>query len=177
MKQVICILLCSAACVLPAVAESNDNDPDPVVSELARVRASLDRLVQLLEDAQAAQQAELLLRRIERRERRLLPLESRLRTAREDLVQLDEELVKFAAYREQLDEEIRAATGRGESSEPEAGLILDRLDAEKTGMERRKEQLELRIRQLEDQVAEQLEEIEFMEGSLEEMVADSSGSD
>jgi chaperonin cofactor prefoldin len=171
----VCLAFCiSGLCGSPAVAEP---DSDPVVLELERVRASLERLVELLEDAQAGQRAELILRRIERKERRLLPLESRMQDVREELSLLEQETAEFEGFREQFDQELRDARERGESDDREARMIREQIDRREEELEKRKESLELRIRRLEDEVAERREEIALLEASLEEKLADLPDSD
>ncbi len=175
MNKSICVLICSAVCLLPAAAQAPG--PDPVVRELARIRASLDRLAELLEEARAGQQADLLLRRIDRKERRLIPLESRLRSVRQQRENVEEEQMQVAAYREQFEEEMRAARDRGENPEQGSRLVTEQIETQEEALEKRMERLDLLIRQLEDQIAEHLEEIEILEAALEEMLARWPGSD
>jgi len=172
MKKTICILICTAICMIPVSAESNSGDPDGVARELAGIRASLDRLAGLLQDARAGQRAQLLLRRIERREVRLATLEARLRSLQGDKASDEEQLAQIVMYRTSMDDEIRAARDRGElvPAEQSETMILQ-IETEEKSLKDRIERSAARIRDLEDQIAEGREAIEDLDLRLEEILA------
>ena len=172
MKQMICILFCSAICLIPVSAEPAAGDPETVARELAGIRASLERLAVLLQASQAGERAQLLLRRIERKEVRLAGLESRLLSARSNKANDEEQLAQFGMYRSQMEEQVRKARERGEPGvDDQIENILLQTEAEEKRLVARIESLETQIRELEDQVAERREAIEDLDLRLEEILA------
>jgi chromosome segregation ATPase len=172
MKKTICILICWMICLLPVSAEPAAEDAGAVARELAGIRASLDRLAGLLQDARAGQHAQLLLRRIERREVRLATLEARLRSQQGNKAGDEEQLAQIVTYRTTVDDEIRAARDRGELVPAQKSeMMIRQIEAEEKNLKERIERSATRIRDLEDEVAEGREAIEDLDLRLEEILA------
>jgi len=172
MKQPICIVICSLLCLAAPAAEPAPGEPDPVARELAGIRSSLDRLTAALEEVRVSRRADLLLRRIERREVRLATLEARLRSARGSLDGEQEQLAQIEIYRHQVESEIREARERGEPDpRGEADLMMQQIDVQETTVKDRIQRLETGIRDLEDQIAEGREAIKDLDVRLEEVLA------
>ena len=172
MKILMSVLICAGACLGPMAAEPPARVEDPVARELAGIRSSLDRLTAALLEVRVSRRADLLLRRIERREVRLATLEARLRSARGSLDGEQEQLAQIEIYRHQVESEIREARERGEPDpRGEADLMMQQIDVQETTVKDRIQRLETGIRDLEDQIAEGREAIEDLDLRLEEVLA------
>ncbi len=172
MRMTMCVLFCSTACLLPAAAETPAAGLDPVVRELAGIRASLAKLTGLLEEGRAGRQADLLMRRIGRKEARLSSLESRLRSARERKASDEEQLAQIEAYRISVEKELRLARDRGEPVQAgEAERQILQVEVEEQRFKDRLDRAETRIRELEDEVAESREAVEDLDLRLDEILA------
>jgi hypothetical protein len=162
-------LLCWVCCVsfVTTVASQEAGGQREMAEELAGIRVSLDRLVTLMETHVRHQRVDLLIRRITLRERRIDPLQGRLREAEQTQRAREEGLERLRAMilgeEAALDEAVR--TGHAER-ETEVRRLLEELD----GVTRVEQPLVdaglLRVRQLEDQIAEEREEIQILDELL-----------
>ena len=160
------------ALVAPALAQPLPESTSAPTPDLAReveaLRISVERAVGLLDRALTHQRAELLLKRIELKERRVVPLESEVRRARTDLLAAESEVERLEQMLENAEdaivEEIRNGTDRADSGsrimkrELEQGLAFART---------RIETEESHVRRLQDELADRLDEIDILEDSLE----------
>ena len=138
---------------------------------LAGIQQSLDRLVELFEAQLAYQRVDLLLKRIQLKERRLEPAERRLRGAQANLEGREAEVKRMKAMlveqQSVLDDEIREGIDLPGSQTRQIISTLERailtegaqLDDER-----------MRVRRIEDELAEQREEIEILDDLLLEML-------
>ncbi len=160
----------------PAVrAQQPAGEIAPVVEELAAIRQSLDRLVGLLDSLERRQQTDLLMKRIEMKERRIAPLEQKLRQNVDEQDSLTETLTSFQSYRDSAEEQLDDALRRGDeqqaqNSREELGHIEAEGERLKVRLERlRRRGLEIEaeliggrreIDALDDRLAERVEELE-----------------
>jgi len=160
----------------PVPARAQTAAPPPatssaVVDELAGIHQALERLVGLLEQVRQHQEVELLIRRIELRERRLTPLENRVESAESAVQGLTAEIKRLrdmlSHEEDLLQEEIRAGTDTPDSDTRRMiGELRRVLDTQTSMLELES----LRLRQLEDQLADGREEVEILDEMLLEML-------
>jgi len=144
-----------------------------LVGEVAGLRESLDRLVLLLERVAEQQKIDLLLKRIELGERRLIPVASDLRSLEGDY---EDQKTKVKRYQEMLvqmedalSEEIRRGVDRPDS---EPRQMIPELERELQIEVGRIEDLERRIRRLEDELADGRREISVLDEQLRELLGE-----
>lgn len=164
------------AAVLPAAAEQAGQPgaaPPGLVEEVAGMRSSLDRLVVLLERVAEQQKVDLLLKRVELKERRLLPVASDLRSLEGDH---EEQKVIVTRYREMLEQmedalsdEIRRGVDRPDS---EPRQMIPELERELQIQIERIEDLERRMRRLEDELIDGRREIAVLDEQLRELLGE-----
>jgi len=160
------LLLCSPP---PGLAQAGNDRA--LVDEVAGINQSLERLVALLETSIHNQQADLLLKRIDLRERRLAPAERSLRSARDGLVDGETELSHLHEMleRERADLQRQIREGSDLPGSPTRGLIAE-LESVLRTQEQRRESMIQRTRDLEDELAEGRERIEVLEEMLQELL-------
>jgi predicted nucleic acid-binding Zn-ribbon protein len=160
-----------AAGLLAGTATANAQQDGDLVREVAGLGDSLDRLVVLLERVTEQQRIDLLLRRIELEERRLIPVSSDLRSLEGDyenqktLVKRYQEML--AQMEDELSEEIRRGVDRPDS---EPRQMIPGIERELQIEIGRIEDLERRIRRLEDELAEGRREIAILDEQLRELL-------
>jgi len=170
----ITLTLTAIALLLPAAEAQQEEVFDAgsrLAEEMAGIHRSLDRLVTLLEAHVQHQQIDLLIKRIELKERRLEPLEGRLRSAEGDLLGRENEIARMRTMleqqRESLDDEIREGADQPES---ETRRIIEDFERIIRTEEAQLDDSRLRVRRLEDDLADQREEIEILDDALLEML-------
>jgi len=150
------------------VAAADDGRPS---SEMAGIQRSLDRLVQLLEEHIEHQRADLLLKRIQLKERRIAPAERRLRDAETSLLGREAEIKRMQAMLEEqrrvLDDENRDGTDPSVSGTRNMIAELERVIRTEDAQ---LDDARMRVRRLEDELADQREEIEILDDLLLEML-------
>ena len=161
---------------LPAAAQQgrpSGEESAGLVEEVAGLRNSLDRLVVLLERMAEQQKIDLLLKRVELKERRLIPVASDLRSLEGEQ---EDQKVTLARYREMLEqmedalsEEIRRGVDRPDS---ESRQMIPQLERELQIEEARAEELERRMRRLEDELADGRREIAILDEQLRELLGE-----
>jgi hypothetical protein len=153
----------------PAIAQTTTESDSDLVKEVAALRKTMEEAVALLDRALVHQRVELLLKRLDLRERRVLPLESELRAARDGLTASRNEVERFELILEEteqrISEEVRDGT---DSPDSENRRLQQDLEQALAHVRRSLESDEERVRRLEDDLADRLEEIEFLEDSLQE---------
>ena len=159
---------------LPAAAQqatpSQGSEPR-LVEEVAGLRSSLDRLVLLLERAADQQKIDLLLKRVELKERRLIPVASDLRSLEGDY---EDQKVVVTRYQEMLEQaedllsdEIRRGVDRPDS---EPRQMIPGFERELQIEIARIEELERRMRRLEDELSDGRREIAILDEQLRELL-------
>jgi hypothetical protein len=171
------ILLGSLLSLLPAAgpvtAQEATNAAPDLVKEIEALRKSVQEAVGLLERALAQQRAELLLKRLDLKERRVVPLESELRRARDAVTTTRSEVERFEQMEEETESRIADAVRSGTDREDSDDRILaGQLEAALSQVRRALESEEDRVRRLEDELAERLDEIEILEDSLRRRLDD-----
>jgi chromosome segregation ATPase len=163
-----------AASAAPVAAQQQAAAGDPtarLVQEVAGLNRSLDHMVAMLEQVIRNQSVDLLLKRIEIKERRLAPMSSDLRSMEAEYGNRKTEIKRLREFIKQqeevLDDELRQGIDPDDS---EARLYLDDLNREIKVEGTRLEELSMRIRRLQDDIAEEREEIEILDEQLSELI-------
>ena len=158
----------------PIVAQQDAELPEAterMLEDVSGIHQSLERLVGLLETLREHQKVELLIKRIELKERRLAPMESRLRSAENTVKGIEDELTRLRTMREQIEEALNDNEIRGEAT-PEDGsremLVHIERELEVLGVQVEAERL--RARELEDDLAEGREDVEDLDEMLIELL-------
>ena len=147
-----------------ATAQENDR----MSRELAGIRRSLEEIAQILRQQSTQQERSLLLRRIEMKNDRLLPVEEGIRSALDSKRHLEAEERRLLEFQEQLERDILDAE-RG-SEEAEAERTRDQLRQLEVEIERARDEAwaqQQRLIDLENERDDLLEEIEALEARLD----------
>jgi len=168
-------LLCAAVFLggvgLVPAQEPTENPTEQLARELARLNRSLDRIVGLMEDVASYDRIELVLRRIDLKERRLAPLEAQMRRVDSEMFDHKSEMKRMGQmveeHEDRLDDEIREGTDRPNS---DTRQYLHQLRQAVAGITARYEELQLRQRRLEDELADGRDEIALLDDALGEML-------
>jgi chromosome segregation ATPase len=143
-----------ALCALPAAAQQQPDPATRVADELAGVNRSLDQLVTMMQTMMEYQEIDLVLKRIEMKERRVLPLESALRNARETVTSVSSELERMQSMvQEWEDAESRAVREGREQEAAEFRQMIAHSRAEVEYQTATLDRYEQRVRELEDDIA------------------------
>jgi len=154
-----------------ASAQQPRGDVAPVAEELAAIRQSLDRLVGLLESLERRQQSDLLMKRIEMKERRIAPLEQKLRQNLDEQDSLTETLTSFQSYRDGAEEQLDNALRNGDEQAAQGSREeLSHIEAESARMKARLELLRGRGLQIEADLIDGRREIKALDDRLVEWV-------
>ncbi len=167
------VFLVVLALGMPAVhaqSEVPEVETPALAENVAGIRQALDRLVELLETVQRNQRVDLLLKRIELRERRLAPLQKRLAAAQGDVEGSQAERVRMRAMKEQQERQIDESARAGSETDDIARLMLQEIEQVEAAMEARLEDAEARVRRFEDELAEGREEVEILDEILLELL-------
>lgn len=156
----------------PAGAQSPAGDMSRLVEEVAGLNRSLDRLAVMLEQVMFQQEVDLVLKRLELKERRLEPMAGHLRSLQREY---DDRKTEIKHYQEMLEgardkvsEEIRQ--GRDLVAESDAAQVVIEMERALTIETARLEGIERRMRELEDALAEGREEVLILDEQLREMM-------
>jgi len=146
-------------------------DSARLVEEVAGLRDSLERLAALLERATDQQKIDLLLKRIELKERRMIPVATDLRTLEG---QYEDQKAVVKRYQEMLDQmedvvsnEVRRGVDQPDSEARRSVTEIEReLQIEVT----RIEDLERRMRRLEDELDQGRREVAILDERLQDLL-------
>jgi hypothetical protein len=142
-----------------------------MAADLRGIHQALDRLVELLESTERRQRVDLLLKRMEMRERRQAPLESRLRTAENEVNGLQDELKHLDAMWEQQEAHYERAIDEGEEVSPaDRRRMKDEFEAMKAAIAARAEEARLRLQRAEDDLYDGRKELEILDEQLLELL-------
>jgi chromosome segregation ATPase len=166
----VCLFVTAAS--VPVVAEeSGDSGSATLLEEVAGLRASVNELVRLLERHMGYQKTELMLKRIDLKQRQLEPLERELRNSNNLLESRQDEIDQLAMFLEQIereiDDEIRAGTDTPDS---DSRGYRQEVELQRTKLEERIGDLEREILDLEGEVAYRQRELEDLEEILEDFL-------
>jgi len=166
---ILLVSLLSQTLAAPALAQPAPDTAPDLVKEVEALRKTVEEAVALLDRAVAHQRTEILLKRLDLKERRVVPLESELRHARDGLAASRNETERFEQMIEETEHRIAEETRSGvDPDESENRILKDDLEQALAHVRRNVEADEDRVRRLEDELAERLEEIEILEDSLQE---------
>jgi len=157
----------------PAVVaqDRTDGSATEIAEDVQGIHQALNRLVVLLEEVQQQQHVELLLKRIELKERRLAPLERHLRSAENDVVGLEDELKHIEVMRTQSEQEIDDEIRSGKDDpDSESRQRLDALERIVEPLNARLDEARMRVRRAEDDLLDGREEIELLDEMLMELL-------
>jgi len=161
--------LLSLIVATPAIAQTPPDPAASLVKEVEALRKTVEEAVTLLDRALAHQRTEILLKRLDLKERRVVPLESELRHARDGQAASRNELERFEQMIEEIEQRISEEIRSGvDPEESENRIMKGDLEQALAHVRRNVESDEDRVRRLEDELAERLEEIEILEDSLQE---------
>ena len=167
------VFLVVLALGMPAVHAQSEMpavETPALTEDVAGIRQALDRLVELLETVQRNQRVDLLLKRIELRERRLAPLQKRLAAAQGDVEGSQAERVRMRAMKEQQERQIDESVRAGRETDDIARRMLQEIEQVEAAMEARLDDAEARVRRFEDELADGREEIEILDEILLELL-------
>jgi len=146
-------------------------DTGRLVEEVSGLNRSLERLVVLLERSLANQQVDLLLKRIDLKQRRFAPLEAELRDAENTVLRTESEIQRIAEISEQQERQISRDLRDGtDSPDSEARRMMQKIDTMVEFQAGRLGDNRERMRKLEDQLAEGREEEAILEDMLAELL-------
>ena len=164
------------AVALPAAAQQA-SAPEPaaagLVEEVAGLRSSLDRLVVLLERVAEQQRVDLLLKRVELKERRLIPVASDLRSLEGDYEDQKAIVTRYGEMLEQMEDALSDEIRRGvDRPDSEPRQMIPQLERELQIEIERIEELERRMRRLDDELADGRREIAILDEQLRELLGE-----
>lgn len=174
-KQWRVVTLAAGTAVAVLAAQGALADPAPAApsatsaleQEIAGIHRTLDRLVALLETVRDNQRVDLLLKRIELKERRLAPLENRWQSALDRIESLQSEATGVESRRAELEDtlnlEIRAGQDHPES---DTRQMLQQLVAALKALEGQLAEARARARSLEDELAGSRKQIAALDEQL-----------
>lgn len=150
-----------------AFAQTESSELSVLAQEVAGVNRSLDRLVQMLSTMLEQQKIDLLLKRIEMRERRVLPLEQELRSARNAASEIVVEIDRLQAMLDEGESSAREALRDGQEIEArEIGQMVTQIRLNLNVVVASRDEHQRRARDLEDQIGIQRREIEDLDDLL-----------
>ena len=170
------VLLCGLAfswTAGPASAQQGRVVTDPaeqMLEDVSGIHDTLVRLVDLLESLHTHQKIDLLIKRIELKERRLAPLARRLRSAESQVENLETETARTNMWRDQVQEELDVNVVRGGQVPDGAREQLAQAERELERLDVELEAERFRVRRLEDELAEGREDIEDLDAMLLELL-------
>jgi len=159
----------------PAAAQAapTDYEAAQLADDVRGIRQALDRLVALTEIGQQHRKIDLVLKRIELRERRLEPLQRRLASAEAEVDRKEEQLKVLARMLEQHEEALDAEIRDGrDDAHSETRRTIEDIKRSQIGATERLETAQLRVQLYENDLAIGQREIEILDGTLAELLED-----
>jgi len=165
-----------AAGVAPAAAQQ-EGQPEAesagLVDEVAGLRSSLDQLVALLGRVAEQQKVDLLLKRVELKERRLIPVASDLRSLEGDYQDQKVVVTRYQEMLRQMEDALSEEIRRGvDQPDSESRQMIPEFERELQIEIARIEELERRMRRLEDELADGRKEIAILDEQLRELLGE-----
>jgi hypothetical protein len=163
-----------AALVAGGAGPAGAQQADPsarLVEEVAGLNRSLDQLVGMLQELMASQKIDLLIKRIEIKQRTLIPMASDLRSMEAEYSDLKMGIRRLQDMVEQQEEVVDREVLQGvDQPDSESRGFLAEMELELQVQTSRIEELDRSIRQLQDELAEGREEIEILDEQLRELL-------
>ena len=148
-------------------------EEEELVAEVAGLRASVDELVGLLDRYVGYQKIELMLKRVDLKQRQLAPLEHELRNQKDDLDASNRELKDLEMYASQMEREIEEELQRGGGlHESEVRSLMKEVATRREDLDKRVADLERSVMGLENDVASRKRELLDLEDILADMLED-----
>ena len=150
---------------------SGDEGSDALLVEIAGLNRSLDQLVVLLRAGLAHQKIDVLLKRIELKERRMAPLERRLGNVQDEILAIHSDLARFETMKERAEEELLDREREGnEGAMNESRYMIHELEQAIVSERAKLEELERRVPLLENELADGRDEIAILDEMLAELL-------
>lgn len=160
-------VLAAVATVSVAQQTPAAGQAERLVEEVAGLNRNLDRLVLLMEQAMDYQRVDLLIKRIELGERRMLPVAEDLRSARREVEDVETDIKRYDEMLEHHEATLRDEIRRGvDAPDSPTRQMLDELRrvAEVEGA--RLDHVRDRVHRLEDELAEGRKELIILDEQL-----------
>lgn len=152
----------------PAPAEEAQG---ALLAEIAGLHRSLDQLVELLRAGLAHQKIDVMLKRIELKERRLAPLERRLRGTQDSILNSQGEIARLEQMKESTEQELADLIREGhEGAINESRYLMGEFEKAIRSEQATIEELERRVVELEDELADGRDEIAILDEKLAELL-------
>ncbi len=136
----------------------------PIQEELARLNTTLQEIVKLLKMQVEGQETSLLIKRAELNGRTLIAKQERLRKARREAADLEDQEVSLTQIVEVFEQELSEAVEDGASQR----LELDQMELQLKSVKRRRQDLARELMVLENDVSSEEEDMEVLEAVLDE---------
>ncbi len=151
---------------MAGVAGAQDSTPvgAPVQEELARLNSTMLEIVTLLKKQVEGQETSLLIKRAELNGRNLIAKQERLRKARREAADLEDQEVSLARILETVEQELSEAAENGAHQQ----LQLDQMEEQLKSVKRRRQDLARELMMLENDVSSEEEDMEVLEAVLDE---------
>ncbi|HUP22728.1 MAG TPA: hypothetical protein VNB06_07285 [Thermoanaerobaculia bacterium] len=171
-RATLAALLLAAPASAQTPAQASAPAGSRIESELAGIRASLERIVDLLGAQARSAEGDVLLRRIELKTTRLVPVEERLRRVRGEMSELAAERRRVQAYSEELEERsFRAETEEGREAVTheltQLTLMLERHEQLRVALEEEQGRLQTDQTQLAAEIDQLERELDLVQARAE----------
>ncbi len=161
--------LAIAALLLVGALPVAGQDATPATGDLQGIQQSLDRMTVILERLVESRQVDLLLKRIELKERRLIPMEKELRDLRSRYSDSEAEIEAMVSMMEEWEKQKREAELT--SNEDEVSALEEMHRQITAGIEReksRRDGIDIEMRELEAEIDQQRRNLNYLDDLLEE---------
>jgi chromosome segregation ATPase len=140
-----------------------------LVQEMARLNRSLEEISGLLSLLLDGQEVDILMKRMQFKERQLARLESEMKSRRSESEHLQDEIKQLEAYREEIEMAAENRVQGGlDTPDPEDERIRRQIEAERERVTERSDSVYRQVVELENEVSELREEYEILEEMLDE---------
>lgn len=144
-----------------------------LVEEVAGLKGALDRLAVLLERVAEQQRVDLLLKRVELKERRMIPLAADLRSLEGEYEDQKSMVKRYQEMLEQMEDRVSDDVRRGiDQPDSDARTAVAELERELQIGITRLEDTERRMRRLEDELDQGRREVAILDEKLQELLED-----
>lgn len=163
-----CIVLAAGGAACPAAAEAEPARADALAAEAATMNRSMQEIARLLRELLDGHQVELLIRRLDLKQRGMAPMEQELRGARSERDNLSSELTGLGARVEELDSRIgEESRGSADREQSPWRMMRSELEANVKRLRERLTMLDQRIIELENDLSSSRREILALEETVD----------
>lgn len=163
--------LCLVVLTIAATPARAQDASGQLAENIAGINRSLERMVAMLETLIDNQRVDILLKRIELKERRLEPLESELRRTERAITDVEARIKRLNEEKEELDDaiadDVRAGTDSEDSESRRMKMQLERVIETENA---RTEDMRRQVNRLEDQLADGREELAILDEQLQALL-------